>query len=129
MALYEDTEDKLISEFNEAKYQIYRLHNIWTECKFLRERGKLMQVRWKLDSAAIELWDDAMRLDEGKDKKDEKEKYTSKILNLDKEISDAVKAKNIELFYTKLMEKEILLRKLQNESGKGSKYGLAEEEF
>ena len=40
--MYSDEPESLTSEFNEAKFQIARLHNIWLECKNLREKGNLL---------------------------------------------------------------------------------------
>jgi len=117
-------EERLISEFNEAKFQVFRLHNIWMECKMFRESGKLMEWRWKLDTATIELYYDAEMLDEQKGTN-----YVQQLKDLDKEIENAIKQKNLEELYKKLKEKEILLRKIQNEAGKGGKYKPIEEEF
>ncbi len=123
---YEDPQSKLISEFNEAKWQIFRLNNLWIECRRLREHGRLIGVRWRLDSATIELWNDAIRLD--KDKKEE-EKYTTKLEKLDKEIETCCKNKDFNELYKKLIEKERVLREIQEESGKGARYKSADEEL
>lgn len=127
MADYSDSDEKLISEFNEAKFQIYRLHNLWVECKFLRERGKLIHLRWKLDSITIELWGDAKRLDEDIDKKEEK--YISKLENLDINIIMALNEKNFSDLYSKLMEKEKLLKEIQEKAGKGSRWKPADDDY
>lgn len=124
---YLDTEEKLISEFNEAKWQIFRLNNLWNECRHLRERGDLIGVRWKLDSAAVELWNDAIRLD--KDKKDDKEKYGRRITDLETEIEKAVKEKKHGILYQKLIEKEKILREIQEAAGKGAKLKSADDDY
>ena len=115
-------EERLISEFNEAKFQIYRLHYIWLECKKLRESGKIIKYKWKLDSALIELNFDAERLDEL-----DATSYVSDLKKLDEEIEDAENGRKLNLLYKKLLEKEKLLRKIQEACGKGAKFRLADE--
>lgn len=127
MANYADSEDKLISEFNEAAFQISRLHNIWLECKNLREKGNLISWKWKLDTAAIELWNDAKRLDEPTEK--DENKLIEKLKKLDEEISKAETDKKFAEFYKKLIEKEKLLRQIQEESGKGGKLRSADDDY
>jgi len=127
MARYESNEERLISEFNEAKFQIFRLHNIWMECKLFRERGKLIAWRWKLDTAMIELWNDAVRLDEHKEK--EEDTYVFKLNKLNEDIIKVLAEKNLSEFYDILMKKEMMLRKIQEDAGKGAKFRPAEEEF
>jgi len=119
--------EKLISEYNEAKFQIFRLHNLWLQSKYLREHGNLVGCKWVLDSATIELWNDAERLDEDKEKKEEF--YVSILENLDKKIMEAEKAKDKELFYFTLLRKEKLLREIQEKSGKGARWRPADEDY
>jgi len=115
-----DFNERLISEFNEAKFQIYRLHNLWQEAKHHRESGNLVHLRWTLDSAAIELSHDAKKLDGNL--KDDKEGYVFKVEELNSEINSAVQNGNLSKLYLKLVEKEKLLREIQEESGKGGRY-------
>jgi hypothetical protein len=112
-------EENMTSEFNEAVFQIQRLHSIWMECKRLREGGRLIEWKWKLDSAEIELDADAERLD--KNIADE-EKWIKKIEKTDSDIAKAEKDKNLKDVYKYLKNKEKILRSLQQASGKGSKY-------
>jgi len=118
--------EKLISEFNEAKLQIFRLHNIWLECKHFRETGRLVHWKWKLDTATIELWNDAKRLD---NESEEEGNYISSLKKLDKEIFEAEKQKNLAKLYQKLVEKEKLLREIQEEAGKGARYKPVDEDY
>jgi len=120
-------EERLVSEFNEAAFQISRLHNLWLETKNLREKGRLIKCKWKLDSAAIELWNDALRLDEDIDK--EEEKYTYKLQELDKSLDNAGKKSDLASFYDKLVEKEKLLREIQEKAGKGAKLRPADDDL
>lgn len=123
----DDTTKKLVSDFNEAKFQIIRLNIIWIDLRTARESGKLHKAKDILDSAQIELATDAARLDESI--KEEKEKYSSRISTVSKEIIDAlIKKDNIEA-YNKLKEKEVLLRILQEKAGKGGKFSDEEDEM
>jgi len=122
---YEEAES-LTSEFNEAKFQIGRLHNIWMECKNLREKGNLTAWKWKLDSAQIELNNDAQRLD---DEKNNKQKDGKKVEGFIKALTDsdlaillAEQKKNLGLLYNALKKKEMLIREIQEKAGKGAKY-------
>ena len=112
--------EKLISEFNEAKFQIFRLHNIWVECKYCREHGNLLGWKWKLDTAMIELWNDAKRTSKN---------TTEALKSLSKEINLAIKNKYLEEAYDKLIKKEVLLREIQEEAGKGAKFRAVDEDF
>jgi hypothetical protein len=100
----------LVSEFNEAAYQILRLHQLWQTCNILSRKGHLEEWKWVLDRIWVELSPDATRKDE--------EKYFGSIKEKNKSIS---KAKNKQELYTALTDKEIFLRCLQESVGKGSK--------
>ena len=120
-------QEKLISEFNEAAFQISRIHNTWLEIKSLRESGNLIKCKFKLDSIAAELWNDAERLDEqSSNKKKEKNEitYISEIKKIDNQIHKSQINRNLPRFYFLLLEKEKLLRKIQEKSGKGAKYRI-----
>lgn len=140
------------SAYNDAINQINRLNEIWRACQIRRERGDLLQWRWKLDSAEIELSRDIQKLDEKKENhykglllkfkrglsrsKSEPHKpeyYKTKIENMNNSLEGLFKPRMTpsdgRLAYKKLMEKEILLRAIQDESGKGTKYRSENEEF
>lgn len=110
-------EEQLISEFNEAKFQILRLHNLWTESKQYRTSGDLKNCRWVLDSAEVELEVDIEKLDENKDNN-----YREQLDKIEKNLEQSKKHLQVGKFYTCLIEKEKLLRKIQNEAGKGGRY-------
>lgn len=114
---------KKISEFNESAYQINRLNNIWIKCQIFRNSGLLINWKWKLDDALAELSYDASRLDDSEDKE-----YLKTLQRIDKEIAFAEKYKNLRLLYKKLFEKELILREIQQECGKGSRYKSADED-
>ncbi len=126
MADYEYS-DKLVSEFNEAKFQIFRLDNLTRETGSLLEKGKLVPAIWKLDRYAIELWCDALRLD--KDKKKDEDSYKDKLEKLDKKINEAVDNRNFRELYLSLMEKWKLLKEIQEDAGKGAKLRSTDDDF
>lgn len=117
-------DDKLISEFNEAKFQIARLHNLWMEARNYREKGNLVALRWALDSATIELHSDAERLDSDSSKN----KYIEELNEIDLHISEAILEKNMSNLYHLLVEKEKLLRNIQESAGKGAKLKPSDED-
>lgn len=116
-----------ISEFNDAVFQIERLHNLWNECKYLRQRGRLIAYYHSLDSVEIELYPDAIRLD--KESGEKAIKWIESISSFNKEIKEAYAKHQVSTFYQKLMDKEKLLRSLQFASGKGGKYKNEDDDF
>ena len=121
--MIEDFEEKraFTSEFNEAKFQILRLHNSWEKCKDYSHSGKLMQWNWELDNIFAELSTDAENEDNGKEsnRKESKQGYTDKIKKLNELVAE--NKKNSEKLYLILRMKERILKRLQDVSGKGSK--------
>ena len=100
----------LISEFNEAGYQIARLHYIWSQCNYHAIFGNLLKWKWNLDRAWVELYADAQ--------KKNKTKYEAELKVLNEKIT---MAKNKSELYQALQDKETFLRTLQDDVGKGSK--------
>lgn len=111
---YSDKKE-LLSSFNEAKFQIIRLHSLWQKCNTLSQTGQLTRWKWDLDTIWRELSPDALAIDKNKE---DKEKYSTKIKELNENIA---KSKGKDDIYQALQEKEIFLRCLQDEVGKGSK--------
>lgn len=96
------------SKYNAAISQIYRLDNLFQKAESLRNLGRLIKWNWVLDSLWIELASDSTPQD-------------IKIFGkFTKAISKYRGNKN--LLYQILMRKEIWLRKLQNQQGKGTSY-------
>lgn len=116
-------EAKIISEFNEMGFQIQRLHNIWVECERLSRQGKFLSWNWQLDNAKKELYWDAKDLDKRNDKK-----YIINIEEINKKIFIAFSLKRMGTIYKLLTEKEIILREIQQECGKGSRYKSSDED-
>lgn len=119
---HEDYKKELTSDFNEAKFQIYRLHILWLNCNNVSQAGKLIEWKWKLDTIWRELSPDAKEKDKYREEKD---KYFTQIQKLNNNISEA---KNDAAIYNALQEKEIFLRNLQEGVGKGSKKRTMDEE-
>jgi hypothetical protein len=115
-------EKDLISDFNEAKFQIYRLHILWLTCNTLSQTGKLLEWKWKLDTIWRELSPDANYKDKNNETEDT---YLNKVKLLNQNIA---KSNGREELYNALQEKEIFLRCLQEEVGKGSKKSSTEME-
>jgi len=113
--------ERAISEFNEAKFQIIRLHEIWVKCKTKREGGDLIGWRWALDSAKIELWDDIDKIDNNDGKN-----FIKQFEQIEDDIEN--NHSNFRKLYPLLVKKETLLRKCQNLAGKGAKYKDLEED-
>ncbi len=86
--------EKLISKFNEAGFQISRLHNLWLQCTYNRERRNLIKWKWLIDSATIGLWCDIIRLDGD----EEEESYISKLKIFDKNIGKIRKKELLESY-------------------------------
>jgi len=110
-------ETRQISEFNESIFQIQRLHYHWVSIAKYRENGQLLRAKWKLDSIEIELKYDAKLLDDKEDTK-----YTKKLKELEERFNTALKNRNLKEIYDLVREKESILREIQQESGKGTKY-------
>lgn len=136
---YNENFDKKValSEFNEAVYQIARLNVLWSICNTLASSGKLTEWKWKLDRIWIELSADAKQKDGkelwdiylSKDYKDFSERNKNSYLARLKLINENIaKAKTREELYNTLQEKEIFLRTLQDDVGKGSKKRMEFEE-
>jgi len=114
-----DYEDKLTSDYNEAAFQISRLQNIKLQCENARANGNLIRYKWKLQSFEIELCADIERLDDDED--DEKKRYSKKVEKINNQIATAENSKNIKKMFEFLMDKEKLLRLIQEAAGKGSR--------
>lgn len=113
---FEKEKKSLTSDFNEAKLQIFRLNNALERCNKHAREGDLISWKWELDGIFRELSTDAEYLDSFAK---ETQKYGYKINKINQLISKY--DKNAALLYKILEKKEIILRRLQDEAGKGSK--------
>ena len=115
------------SNFNEAGFQISRLHNSWTHCYTFRVNADFIHWRWELEYIWSELSSDARRLHNVTWSRNQ---YNILVCGLDKLIQIAVNNKDGQLLYKCLDRKEKLLKKLQDDSGKGGSYkDSGDEEF
>ena len=112
------------SEFNEAQFQILRLNNIWVTSRSYREKGKLLQWKWILLSAEVELNNDAMRID-----KQKKTNWIEQIDLINEEIEKNEASFSQKDLFVTLVKKEKLLKSLQEGAGKGTKLKFEEEKF
>jgi len=87
---YDIDKKDFVSDFNEAKFQILRLHLLWQSCNNLSQIGKLEEWKWKLDTIWRELASDAKQRD--KDREEEKT-YFYQITKLNEKITKADKTK------------------------------------
>ncbi len=101
---------KLVSVYNEAQLQIIRLSNIWTKCHDCIKNGDLSAYKWLLDRAWIELTADAEKIN--------KNFYFKSIKTINKYIG---RVNNDDSLYMILQNKEIFLKLLQEDAGKGGK--------
>jgi hypothetical protein len=115
-----DDEEK-ISEYNEAVFQIMRLHQSWMIFEARRDSGDLKGALYKLDGIEVELSEDIRRL-----KKD----YQSILNKINTKISTALeKGEKEREIYNLIIEKAKFLKKVQNDAGKGAKYKPKEDAF
>ena len=105
-----DDSKKYVSVYNEAQLQIDRLDEIWRQCHRYSRRGELNNYKWELDRAWIELSADAKKLNA--------EYYIKALDKINNTISVAQTPNQL---YKALQIKEIFLRQLQEDAGKGGK--------
>jgi len=106
-------EEDYLSDYNEAKLQIYRLHRIYDKCNNASQTGDFSKWQNALDNLWRELANDA-RFTKTK-------RYQTQIMIIDMKIWKARREKNRTMWYYYLSNKEILLRGLQEDVGKGAK--------
>ena len=102
------------SVWNEGKFQIYRLHILWLSCNTTSSAGKLEEWKWKLDNIWRELTPSAKKRD--KNRNSDEQYFHINQIHKDK----IAEAGNDSEIYTALEDREIFLRILQDEVGKGS---------
>lgn len=108
-----EPERELSSDFNEAWFQIERLSNLYLDANRFSKQGRFDEWLWVLDNIWRELAVDALKLRMYQEHID--------IMKISAEVIKAKREGNRPKYYLKLQEKEILLRQLAEETGKGSK--------
>lgn len=102
--------ENLTSEFNQNAFIISRLHNDWMECKHHREKGMIKKYKDKLQSIQVEL-----HCDTGKDERKE-------LKTIDKQVLISLFREDYGIIFALLLQKELILKEVEHESGKGSTY-------
>lgn len=115
------------SQFNEGIFQIQRLDNSWRRCRECSVRNELENWALELEVAWRELSTDARKL---------KKNYFKIIELLDLHIGMCWGVNSKEHCRLKpmiarrlLTKKEQILRQIQDESGKGAKYGYTDDDM
>lgn len=99
------------SVFNEGINQIQRIGQSLSRCGYYSKKGLLDDWRWELDYLSRELCVDADSF-----------KFEEELFVVDKLINASFKKACRPLMYRFLDRKERLLRRLQEEAGKGGSY-------
>lgn len=108
------------SLFNEAMFQIQRLHNSWMKCRQYRVSGDYYNWRWELDNIWSELSVDARHMDNEDDWTNNK--YNLSIRAIDKMIDVYNSKGRLRDLYLWLDRKEKYLKWIQDKAGKGGSY-------
>jgi len=117
MADSDTQQNQKISKFNSTLAILFRIDRLWQDAHHHSRSGQLIKWNWDLDRVWCELAADVKEDDE----KDFK-KFNDEIAKINK-VSGGGE------LYTKLLEKEIFIRKLQNKQGKGVAYEESFEEY
>lgn len=107
-----------ISGYNEAVLQIKRLNDLWLRAEHFANRGNFPRWSWILDSIFRELYPDIQKLSDKRNKIKLHDFYMSKIK----------KSKSRVELYHFLDKRHQLIKLIQDDCGKGSKYQDADDE-
>ena len=138
----EENEQNQISKYNSGVFIIQRLHNLWLDANEHSRNGEFAKWNNDLDRIWLEIARDLSdyQLKDSADKEGNKKKgkltefqefdkrladtgeirNSGKIHDFQKTDKDDAKIRNEQ--YKILMEKEFFLRRLENETGKGTKF-------
>ena len=109
-----ETDTYQVAAFNENAFKIQRLHNYWLEAARYRHNGYFEKSRWFLDTIEAELKFDARKLDKRKGYK-----FVLRLININRKF---IFSESKPKFYMLLLEKEEVLREVQQEIGMGTTY-------
>lgn len=129
-----ENEEQRVSSFNQAAFQMQRLHYLWTEANHLSIAGELNGWRWRLEAIWRELCVDATEEDN--------RNLNGIRARITKAISSAPNRNPRELtpqeetalagsraaLYTALTDFDVFLRRLEDRAGKGSMYKRPDED-
>ena len=112
-----------LSVYNEGVLQIQRINYALSQCNYYASKGQYPEWRAMLDVFWRELCFDIVKKNNGKSFKEFEDCVdVTDLKDLNKKINLSFKVKNTPLIYNLLNEKEIRLRILQHQVGKGGKY-------
>lgn len=107
------------SKYNEAVFQIQRLHESWIRCYNFQRNGELDKWKFELDNIWLELISDVEeRLGNSNDIKEKNKQLRLNIAN----------SKTREQKYEALMERHSYLKVIQDKTGKGGSYSDGSED-
>lgn len=116
--------EDLVSDFNEAKFQITRLGALWDKFDNAMLNGNFIDpfgATWISDRIYGNLSRDSERLGGTKEKYEHKIKKINQLIMRNKD--------NNVILYHILQKKEQILRRLQDEAGKGARYSYSDEDL
>ena len=112
--MQETESGKQVSQFNENALKISRLHNIYLELAINMHNGNFHKSRWLLRTLEAEFKWYAKSLD-----KKEETNYIEKLNNINIAFNNSSSQEEV---YELLLEKEEILREIQQEIGMGSTF-------
>jgi hypothetical protein len=132
-----EEQEQKTSKYNSGIAKIYRMDGLWKNVNSNSVIGNFIKWNEFLDRVWCELSADIMPSDfnDKAEKFKEKDKAISDIGNFDDGLSDGFKSISKELLekrskhYKALIDKEMFLRRLENELGKGTAWDEGEDEF
>lgn len=140
----EPTEASVISKINSGMLINLRLNELWKDAHRHSRDGKYSKWNDDLDRVWMELGGDEKEVDQKKDKKKYEESSDYKFTTFSKEYAEACGSKTKTGGFNKindadkgsfvkqkqaLMKKELFLRRLQNQQGKGTAYQTSDEDY
>jgi hypothetical protein len=130
MENYDDipkNEPETTNAFNNAISQLQRINDLWRACNLASRNGDLEAWMWGLDTLQRELHYDLIILEEDNKYKKQDLDETRKAVMTARRIAIRNEKKK-SLYYKALDLYEKELRKIENISGKGTKYNTIEED-
>lgn len=101
-----------VSQYNEAKFQIIRLHNHWIKADLYSNNGNFPRWKFILDTIWRELYADVKKNPKSKEWVEENKELKSQIAN----------SKTKSHIYESLNDRHEFLKYIQDKVGKGSRY-------
>lgn len=129
----QEQETAKTSKINSGMLQMYRLDYLWKQAAYFATSGQYAKWNDILDRVWMELGGDVREGDDNEENyKELSEKYAKAITPIEKQgFEDMTQNDLLNLVKQKkaLMEKELFLRRLQNNQGKGTAYDEEDDDF